>query len=107
MQHAISNKLRPVSLRAHGIMDYLFGLLLMATPWLFGFTGEAPARETALALGVLTLLYSVSTDYELGLLRLLPFRAHLWLDLVIGLLLTIGPWLMPLSNQARGVLVAF
>jgi hypothetical protein len=107
MEHAISNKHRPISLRAHGIMDYIYGLLLMAAPWVFGFSGEAAARETALALGVLTLVYSVATDYELGLVRVLPFRAHLWLDGILGLALTVGPWLMPVSDRARTILVAF
>jgi hypothetical protein len=107
MEHAISNKLRPISARAHGMMDYLYGLLLMAAPWLFGFSAEPAARESAIAVGVLTLLYSVATEYELGLIRLLPFRAHLWLDGIIGLALVIGPWLMPVSGKARIVLVGF
>jgi hypothetical protein len=67
--------------RAHGVLDYLVGLLLVASPWLFGFAdGPAAARGAPIALGAGALLYSLLTDYELGLLRVVPMPGHLLLD---------------------------
>ena len=107
MEHAISNKHRPISLRAHGAMDYVYGLLIMGAPWFLGFDHEPAARETAIAMGVLTLLYTVVTNYELGLIPLLPFRVHRWLDTILGVALTIVPWVMPVSDRARLAFVIF
>lgn len=107
MQHILSNRTRPISLRAHGVMDYLFGLLLMLAPWIFGFSGDPVPTQSAVALATVVFFYSIITDYELGLIKMLHFRAHLWLDLVVGLLLVTAPWLMQMSGTARIVLVGF
>jgi hypothetical protein len=107
MQTAITNKFRPISLRGHGVMDYVFALLLGFGPWFFGFAQEEPARDMAVAIAVMVICYTVATDYELGLVQLLPFRAHLWMDLLVGLALLIAPSWMPISNTARIVLTCF
>src|SRR5690606_22969592 len=44
-------------------------------------------------LGAGALLYSVFTDYELGLVRKIPMPTHLMLDLGSGVLLAVSPWL--------------
>lgn len=80
--------------RIHGALDYLMGLLLIASPWLFGFAdvgGAAVWLPVILGLGALA--YSLFTDYELGLVRTIPMPTHLMLDLGSGVLLAVSPWL--------------
>lgn len=80
--------------RVHGALDYLMGLLLIASPWLFGFADVGGAAVwLPVLLGVGALLYSVFTDYELGLVRKIPMPTHLMLDLGSGVLLAVSPWL--------------
>jgi hypothetical protein len=107
MQVALSNHQRPISVRVHGMMDYAYGLLLVLAPWIFEFSSEAAPMGIAVGMGAMALLWSVITDYPLGLAPLLPFRAHLWLDVIGGMLLTISPWMLPMSQSARVVLVVF
>lgn len=79
--------------RIHGMLDYLLGALLIASPWALGF-GEGGAETwVPVGLGALLLLYSVFTDYELGLVKRLQMPAHLLLDVLSGLLLAVSPWL--------------
>jgi hypothetical protein len=86
---------RPV----HGILDYLVGVLLIAAPWMLGFADSTAATYVPVALGMAALIYSVLTDYELGVIRLIPFSVHLVLDIASGLLLASSPWLFGFADR--------
>lgn len=92
--------MRFLSTRVHGMLDYLMGLLLIASPWLFGFAGEADGAATwvPVALGLGAIGYSLFTDYELGVVRKLPMPTHLLLDLGSGVLLAASPWLFGFAD---------
>jgi hypothetical protein len=83
----------------HGILDYVVGLLLISAPWLLGFADQTAATYVPVALGVGVLLYSVLTNYELGLVRVLPFGVHLVLDFMSGALLAASPWLFGFADR--------
>jgi len=85
--------------RVHGILDYLVGAFLIAAPWVFGFSWQPVATWTMVILGAGALFYSVVTDYELGLFRILPMKWHLMLDMGSGLFLAASPWLLGFSEQ--------
>jgi hypothetical protein len=52
-------------------------------------------------LGIIIVLYSLLTDYEMGLLRWIPFPAHLAIDLAGGVVLIASPWLFGFSDAVR------
>jgi hypothetical protein len=79
--------------RIHGMLDYLLGALLIASPWALGFGAGGAETWVPVGLGALLLLYSLFTDYELGLVKRLQMPAHLLLDVLSGLLLAVSPWL--------------
>ena len=85
--------MRFLSTRVHGVLDYLVGALLIGAPWIFGFARGGAETWVPVVLGVAALLYSLFTDYELGLVRRLDMSVHLWLDALSGLLLAVSPWL--------------
>lgn len=82
-----------LSTRVHGLLDYAIGLLLIAAPWLLGFARGGAETWVPVAVGGSALLYSLFTDYELGLVRKVQMPVHLWLDGLGGLLLAVSPWL--------------
>ena len=84
--------------RIHGMIDYLTGALLIALPWLVGFADGGVAQWLPVFLGAGAILYSILTDYELGLARALPMPAHLVLDAMSGLLFIVSPWLFGLEG---------
>ena len=78
--------LRVIPTRVHGVLDYLTGSALLAAPGLLGIKDDPRAALTLRLAGGGATLYSLLTDYELGLVRLLPMPAHLALDAMSGAL---------------------
>jgi hypothetical protein len=81
------------------MLDYLVGLLLIAAPWLFGFADNDTATWVTVAVGVAALVYSLITDYELSVVKVLPMSAHLALDAMSGAFLAVSPWLFGFSEE--------
>src|SRR5678815_5132863 len=69
--------MRFIPTKVHGVMDYIMGILLIASPWLFDFNRGGMETWIPVILGVGALVYSVMTDYELGLTRTLTMPTHL------------------------------
>jgi SPW repeat-containing protein len=88
-----------ISRKVHGFLDYLVAIVLIAIPLLFGFADDGPATYIPVALGAGALVYSILTDYECGLVPLIPFRVHLLIDVLSGAFLAISPWLFGFSNK--------
>jgi hypothetical protein len=80
------------------MLDYLIGALLIAAPWLFDFNRDGAETWVPVILGAGVILYSLFTDYELGVVRRLPMPTHLMLDLGGGVLLALSPWLFGFSD---------
>ena len=83
----------------HAILDYIVGVALIAAPWSLGFADYSMATYVPVVLGIGTLFYSLLTNYEAGLVRLIPFRIHLTLDVLSGLLLAASPWLFGFASH--------
>ncbi|MDQ0595629.1 hypothetical protein QFZ37_003998 [Chryseobacterium ginsenosidimutans] len=88
-----------ISSKTHAVLDYLVGILLIAAPWLLGFADNSAATMVPVILGVSTLLYSLFTNYEYSLARMLPYKIHLTIDFVAGLLLLASPWLFGFNDR--------
>jgi SPW repeat. len=90
--------MRFIGTKTHGYIDYIMGVLLIAAPWIFGFARGEAETWVPVVLGAGVILYSLFTDYELGMSRRLPMRTHLMLDLAGGLILAISPWLFGFAD---------
>lgn len=86
--------MRFIPTRIHGVIDYVVGLLLIAAPWLLGFAEGGAETWVPVILGAGTIIYSLMTDYELGLSPALNMKTHLTIDGVAGAFLLISPWLL-------------
>lgn len=91
--------MRFIDTRTHGMMDYLMGILLIISPWLFGFADGGAAQWVPIILGLGALLYSVITDYEMGLLKIIPMSAHLMIDILSGVFLAASPWIFGFAEE--------
>ncbi|CAN5672367.1 SPW repeat protein [soil metagenome] len=91
--------MRALTTRVHGMIDYFFGLTLIAAPWLPGFAAGGAETWVPVAMGALLIGYSLITDYEFSLLKWLQIPLHLWLDGFGGVLLAVSPWLFNFDQQ--------
>ncbi len=92
--------------RLHGIVDYIWGALALATPWLLGFASGTPGF-LLMFVGVSAWVYSFATDYEWGVVPMLPMPAHLALDGAGGLFLMAAPWLFGFADRVSWPYLAF
>jgi SPW repeat-containing protein len=100
--------MKTISTSMHGILDLSLVLALIFLPNFFGFSevGGAPVCVPRI-LAILALSQSLATQYELGLLKVLPMRVHLMSDYVFSLFLAASPWLFGFENQPGNVWVVY
>lgn len=85
--------------RIHGFIDYVVGLLLIAAPFLLGFADGTAAQWVPIILGAGAIFYSLMTNYELGLVKMIPMPVHLALDMGSGAFLAASPWLFGFADR--------
>ncbi len=83
--------------RVHGLLDYMMGIFLLLTPLLFSFPGGAPTT-ILFSVGILIVLLTLTTNYERGIVKIIPMNLHLAIDILTGLFLVISPWIFGFSD---------
>jgi len=89
--------MKPITAHAHGVLDYVMVVLFLAAPTLFGLAGIAATISYVLAL--IHLLLTAITAFPLGAFRIVPFKVHGALELLVGVLLVALPWLLGFSGE--------
>jgi len=99
--------MRFISPRMHGMLDYPVGILMLLAPVLWG-VHDAP-RTILMVVGIAILLMSTLTDYPMGIVRRIGFATHVGIDVFVGALLVVSPWIFGFGNDdaARNVFVTF
>jgi hypothetical protein len=83
---------RPIDSTLHGLTDYQVGTALMTVfPKLAGIEGTDSATQIRIS-GAVHVGYSTVTKYPLGIVKLLPYKAHLALDAVGAIALAATPF---------------
>ncbi|GAB3536736.1 SPW repeat protein [Pontibacter brevis] len=74
------------------MLDYIVGPLLMVSPWWLEFNEDTAATVTAVIAGVVVLLQTATTDFEVGIVKKASVSTHLMTDVFLGIILAISPW---------------
>src|SRR3982751_43212 len=90
--------MRMVGTRVHGLLDYLMGIGLIGAPLLLNLATDGVETWVPALLGLAIIVYSLFTNYELGVWKVLSIRTHLLLDLVVGIILSLSPWIFGFSR---------
>lgn len=95
-----------ISTYAHGVFDYVGAVVLFFAPEIFAFdyVGGWPVFLPR-AIATIVVIQALLTRYELSIARLLPMRAHLWVDYALGLFLAISPWVFDFADAPANVWV--
>jgi hypothetical protein len=100
------NGIRFVPTGVHAYFDYIGGIALLAAPFLFGFYSVGGAAVIVpMVLGVGLIIYSLLTNYELGIpgVKFIPMSLHLVFDFVACAFLIASPFLFGFINKAPNV----
>ncbi|KIC20009.1 SPW repeat domain-containing protein [Leisingera sp. ANG-Vp] len=86
--------LRFVTRTIHAYLDYPVAIALMGLPFLLGLGESNPlALWLSVVTGIAAFVLTVLTDHHLGLIRVLPYKLHLAVDLIVGLTFLAAPFL--------------
>ena len=86
--------------KSHGILDYIFSIFLLASPTLFQMEGSL--STITYALGVVHLAMTMMTNFEVGLIKVIPFRIHGLIEVFVALVLIgLAFWFSNNSEQAE------
>jgi len=92
---------RPISIRAHGMIDYTWtaaAIALAARGNVASSTARLLTRAAAVARTT-----SMMTNYEGGAIRVLPVKAHLALDVALCSVLIASPLFLPPSERRYAI----
>jgi hypothetical protein len=89
-----------ISPTQHGYLDYATVVLFLAAPSTIGLTGIAGIL--AYVLAAIHLAMTLVTDFPLGVIKLVPFSIHGWVERVVGPLLVLLPFVFGFEGAAQG-----
>ena len=89
---------KPISARAHGVLDYVVVASLLNAPMILGFR-HTGASVIAYWLCGIHLLLTGCTDFPLGPFKWIPFRIHGAIELVAGVFVLVAPWIFGFGGQ--------
>ena len=93
-----------ISSKAHGVLDYIVVVALFFAPIIFGFQAVGGAAVVVpMILGIILMIYSLLTQYELGVFKLIDFQYHLAIDILAAVFLAVSPFLFGFIDQAPNV----
>lgn len=87
-----------ISSRLYGIFNYLSGIFIFGNPWLFDFENYSSLTWIFQAMGATMIICNVFTNYETGIIKLIPIRGRLIPDTFIAVFLSLTPWVFDFYN---------
>ncbi|MEO7393505.1 MAG: hypothetical protein ABIU11_01105 [Chitinophagaceae bacterium] len=88
-----------ISSKMHGIIDYLFSAFVLAAPTIFQM--ESTLCTITYAIGATHLILTALTDFEVGIFKLIPFRIHGIIEIVVAIgLAGLAIWF---NNNSNGL----
>ena len=77
----------PIALNMHAAVEPLIAIVIIAAPWIFGFSDAEDAKIVCIAVGAVMLIAGSMTDWRLSIARVIPLRIHMMTDLALGAVL--------------------
>ena len=91
--------MRFIPTKFHAPLDYIVGAVLIAGPWIFQYSDSTAATVISIVLGIGLIVYSLFTNYELGVWKVAPMAVHNLIDIAAGVVLAVSPWLFGFADD--------
>jgi prepilin signal peptidase PulO-like enzyme (type II secretory pathway) len=89
----------PIPLNVHAALEPLIAVIVIAAPWIFGFSDTDSATVICVLVGVTMLLVGSLTDWRMSLARVIPLRMHMMGDLGLALVLLLSPLIFGFADE--------
>ena len=82
-----------ITRKIHAYLDYPVAVSLMALPFVLGLgVGNPMAKWLAVVTGVAAFILTFLTDHELGVVKVVPYRVHVAVDRLVGVIFVVAPF---------------
>ena len=89
----------PIPLNVHAALEPVIALIVIAAPWIFGFSDVDSATVICVLVGVVMLIVGSLTDWRLSLARVIPLRMHMIGDLTLAMVLLLSPLIFGFADE--------
>ncbi len=77
----------------HAYLDYPVALALITLPFVFGLgSSNILAIRLSVATGIAAFILTLLTDHKLGVYKIIPFKVHLIVDAIVGIVFVAAPF---------------
>jgi len=90
-----------ISRKGHGFIEAVYAPLMAAAPELFDFEDEKTAKLLSRIQAGSAVASALLTRAEWGLVRIVPFKTHLTIDVGLGMFSLAAPWLFGFSKNTK------
>jgi hypothetical protein len=90
----------PIPAFAHGIYEYIGGILLIALPLVLNYDSGS-ATAVSIVLGVLVIFLAATTSSSTSLINSVPLPVHILLDYALAAILIASPFLFGFSDESK------
>jgi len=89
-----------ISTTFFGGLSYIIAFTMIASPWLFHFVDvSSAALLIPMYVGWLQFIMAVFSDNKTSMIRQFPMQTHLAIDMLMGFIVVISPWLYTFSDR--------
>lgn len=98
--------MKVISPRIHGYLDFLTVILFLLAPALLNLS-QVPAM-LAYGLAVVHLIVTLASHFPFGIVKIIPFTVHGWIERMVGPLLVAVPFILGFATEeiARNFYIA-
>lgn len=85
--------MRFVTKQIHAYLDYPVAVALMVLPFILGLgTSNSLALYLSVVTGIAAFILTLLTDHQLGVYKLVPYKGHLIVDALVGIVFVSAPF---------------
>jgi hypothetical protein len=89
--------MKVISPRMHGYLDFLTVALFLLAPTLLGLS-QVPAM-LAYSLAAIHLMVTLASDFPFGIVKIIPFTVHGWIERLVGPSLIAVPFILNFATE--------
>src|SRR3954454_22940954 len=89
----------PISPNTHAMIEPIMALLIIVSPWLFGFSAVSDAKTICIIVGAVMLVAGSMTDWRYSLANVIPLLVHFMTDLLLAAVLILSPFVFGFSDE--------